>query len=179
MKGVSSRACNIHDLRKLWPGKLLLKGVLHPRDAVTAADHGVDGVIVSNHGGRVLDGARAPIEVLPEFVEVVGNRMTVLVDSGFRRGADVVKALALGAAAVLGGRSTLYGVAADGEAGAARAIAILREEIDRVLALLGCRSVAGLNRDYLALPRDARGHAASGRPIARDVPDDTRAAVES
>ena len=146
---------DVRALRDLWPGKLLLKGVLHPQDAATAAACGVDGVIVSNHGGRVLDGVRAPIEVLPEFIEAVGRRMTVIVDSGFRRGADVVKALALGAQAVLVGRATLYGVAAGGEAGAARAIAILREEIDRVLALLGCPGVAHLSREFL-IPADAR-----------------------
>ena len=150
---------DVRVLRELWPGKLVLKGLLDPRDAVTAAACGVDGVIVSNHGGRVLDGVRAPIEVLPEFVEAVGNRMTVIVDSGFRRGADVVKALALGAAAVLVGRATLYGVAADGEAGAARALAIFREEIDRVLALLGCPGVAALTRDHVLAPEPASRHA--------------------
>jgi isopentenyl diphosphate isomerase/L-lactate dehydrogenase-like FMN-dependent dehydrogenase len=143
---------DVRVLRELWPGKLLLKGLLHPQDAVKAAGYGVDAVIVSNHGGRVLDGVVAPIDVLPEFVEAAGNRLTVIVDSGFRRGADVVKALALGASAVLVGRSTLYGVAAGGEAGAARAIAIFREEIDRVLALLGCSSIGALNPDYLVLP---------------------------
>ncbi len=140
---------DVRVLRELWPGKLMLKGLLHPQDAVKAAEYGVDAVIVSNHGGRVLDGVMAPIDVLPEFVEAAGKRLTVIVDSGFRRGADVVKALALGAGAVLVGRSTLYGVAADGEAGAARAIAIFREEIDRVLALLGCRTIGALSRDYL------------------------------
>lgn len=142
-------------LRKLWPRTLILKGVLHPQDAVLAADCGVDAVIVSNHGGRVLDGAMATMDVLPQVIDAVGKRMAVIVDSGFRRGSDVVKALALGAAAVMVGRATLYGVAADGEAGAARAIAILREEIDRVLALLGCRSVAELSRDFLVLPEVA------------------------
>jgi isopentenyl diphosphate isomerase/L-lactate dehydrogenase-like FMN-dependent dehydrogenase len=138
-------------LRKLWPRQLMVKGMLHPQDAVLAADCGVDGVIVSNHGGRTIDGALAPIEALPQVIDAIGKRITVMVDSGFRRGSDVVKALALGAGAVLIGRSTLYGTAAAGEAGAARAIAIFREEIDRVLALLGCRSVAALNPDYLVM----------------------------
>lgn len=143
---------DVRVLRKLWPHTLMLKGILHSQDAVLAADCGVDAVIISNHGGRVVDGAIAPIEVLPKVIEVVGKRITVMVDSGFRRGSDVIKALALGANAVLIGRSTLYGTAVAGEAGAARAIALFREEIDRVLALLGCRSVSALNPDYLVLP---------------------------
>ena len=137
-------------LRKMWPRTLIVKGILHPQDAVYAADCGADGIVVSNHGGRNLDSSMAPIEVLPEIVDAVGKRITVIVDSGFRRGSDVVKALALGAQAVLIGRPTLYGTAAGGEAGAARAIAIFREEIDRVLALLGCPGIAALNREYLA-----------------------------
>ncbi len=143
---------DVRVLRELWPRTLMVKGILHPQDAVLAADCGADAVIVSNHGGRVVDGALAPIEALPEVVDAVGKRVTVMVDRGFRRGTDVVKALALGADAVLIGRSTLYGTAAAGEAGAARAIALLREEIDRVLALLGCRGVSELNPDYLVLP---------------------------
>ncbi|MGZ8266108.1 MAG: alpha-hydroxy acid oxidase [Burkholderiales bacterium] len=135
--------------RNLWPRTLLVKGLLAPEDAVRAADCGVDGVIVSNHGGRVLDGAAATIEMLPQVVNAVGNRIAVLVDSGFRRGSDVVKALALGASAVLIGRATLYGVAAAGEAGASRALTLLREEIDRVIALLGCCTVDELDTQYL------------------------------
>ncbi len=139
-------------LRKMWPHTLIVKGILHPQDAVLAADCGADGVIVSNHGGRNLDASMAPLDALPETVAAVGNRITVMVDSGFRRGSDVIKALALGASAVLVGRPTLYGTAAGGAAGAARAIAIFREEIDRVLALLGCPGVAALNRECLVLP---------------------------
>ena len=139
-------------LRELWPGKLMVKGVLHPQDAARAADCGADAVIVSNHGGRNLDSTRAPIEVLPEIVSAVGNRITVIVDSGFRRGSDVIKALALGAGAVLIGRATLYGTAVAGEAGAARAIEIFREEIDRMMALIGCRSVAEITSEYVKLP---------------------------
>ena len=138
-------------LRKLWPHALMVKGILSAADAVLAADCGADGVIVSNHGGRNLDSSMAPIEVLPEVVAAVGKRVTVIVDSGFRRGSDVVKALALGASAVLIGRATLYGTAVAGEAGAARTIALFREEIDRVLALLGCPAIASLSRDYLVL----------------------------
>jgi (S)-mandelate dehydrogenase len=147
----------------------MVKGILHPQDAVNAADCGADGVIVSNHGGRMLDSSPAPIEVLPHVVDAAGKRLTVLVDSGFRRGADVVKALALGAKAVLIGRATLYGTAVGGEAGAARAITILREEIDRVMALIGARSIAELSPDFLRL----RGAAAPSQPIeveANDAP---------
>ena len=143
---------DLRALRKIWPHKLMVKGILHPQDAVMAADCGADGVIVSNHGGRNLDGIISPIEALPEVTSAVGKRITVLVDSGFRRGSDVVKALALGAHAVQIGRSTLYGVAAGGEEGARRAITIFRDEIDRVMALNGCRSVAEINTDYLHAP---------------------------
>jgi L-lactate dehydrogenase (cytochrome)/(S)-mandelate dehydrogenase len=140
---------HLRALRKMWPGKLMVKGVLHPDDARLAADCGADGVIVSNHGGRNLDSSMAPLDMLPEVVDAVGKRMTVIVDGGFRRGSDIVKAMALGAHAVLIGRATLYGVAAAGEAGAVRAIDILREETDRVMALIGCRSVAELGPQYL------------------------------
>jgi isopentenyl diphosphate isomerase/L-lactate dehydrogenase-like FMN-dependent dehydrogenase len=140
---------DLRQLRKMWPHRLIVKGILHPQDAVLAAECGADGVVVSNHGGRNLDGAISPMEVLPEVVDAVGKRLTVLVDSGFRRGSDVVKALALGAHAVQIGRATLYGVAAGGHAGAARAITIFREEIDRVMALIGCTSVAKLGPEYL------------------------------
>jgi len=137
-------------LRRVWPHRLILKGILRAEDAVHAAHCGVDGVIVSNHGGRAVDSTMAPIEVLPSVLDAVGGRLTVMVDSGFRRGADVVKALALGAAAVLIGRATLYGTAVAGEAGAARAIEIYRDEIDRILGLIGCPDVGQLGREYLA-----------------------------
>jgi L-lactate dehydrogenase (cytochrome)/(S)-mandelate dehydrogenase len=143
---------DLRELRRLWPHRLMAKGVLTAEDAKLAADCGVDAVIVSNHGGRVVDGTRAPIEVLPEVVDAVGNRVEVIVDSGFRRGSDIVKALALGARAVFIGRATLYGTAAGGQSGAARAIALLREEIDRTLALLGCTDVSGIARDCLVHP---------------------------
>jgi isopentenyl diphosphate isomerase/L-lactate dehydrogenase-like FMN-dependent dehydrogenase len=142
---------DLRALRKLWPHTLMVKGVLRPQDAALAAGCGADAVIVSNHGGRAVDSTMAPMEVLPEIVEAAGDRLTVMVDSGFRRGADVVKALALGARAVLIGRPTLYGTAIGGQAGAARAIEIFRDEIDRLLALIGCPGVAELGRDYLAL----------------------------
>jgi len=140
---------DLRHLRKIWPHKLLVKGLLHAEDAQFAADCGADGVIVSNHGGRNLDGAIAPLEALPEVVGAVGKRVTVLIDSGFRRGSDVVKALALGAHAVQIGRPGLYGIAAAGQEGADLALTIFRDEISRVMALLGCNSVAELGKHYL------------------------------
>jgi isopentenyl diphosphate isomerase/L-lactate dehydrogenase-like FMN-dependent dehydrogenase len=143
---------DVRELRKLWPRKLILKGIQHPRDAVLAADCGADAVVLSNHGGRVLDASGAPILALPEVVDAVKKRITVIVDSGFRRGADVVKALALGADAVMVGRAPLHGTASAGEAGARRALQIYRDEIDRVLALLGCPGVAGLTPEHVIMP---------------------------
>jgi isopentenyl diphosphate isomerase/L-lactate dehydrogenase-like FMN-dependent dehydrogenase len=151
-------------LRKKWPGLLMVKGIAHPQDAIMAADCGVDGVVVSNHGGRNLDGSMAPLEALPSIMDAVGKRVTVLVDSGYRRGSDIVKALALGAQAVLIGRATLYGTAAGGEAGAARAITILREEVDRVMALIGCSNIADLGPELLHIPDPSFFAASRGRP---------------
>lgn len=146
-------------LRKLWPHPLIVKGILHPEDATLAADCGADGVIVSNHGGRNLDSSPASIDALAQIADAVGHRLTVLIDSGFRRGSDVVKALALGAKAVLIGRPTLYGVAAGGEEGAARAIGIFRDEIDRTMALIGCSRIDELTRDRLIMPHSGRSAA--------------------
>jgi len=168
LKNDSLTWSDIRTLRKMWPGVLMVKGILHPEDAVLAADCGADGVIVSNHGGRMLDGAIAPIEVLPEVVAAVGKRITVMMDSGVRRGADVVKALALGAQAVLIGRATLYGVAAAGEAGAARAIAILRDEVSRVLALLGARAVAELDSSFVQPPSPLPRTSTRGAAVAQE-----------
>jgi isopentenyl diphosphate isomerase/L-lactate dehydrogenase-like FMN-dependent dehydrogenase len=156
MKNDSLNWDDLRALRKLWPHTLILKGVMHPQDAIMAAECGADGVIVSNHGGRNFDSALAPIEVLPHVAEAVGKRVTVLVDSGFRRGSDVVKALALGEKAVLVGRPTLYGTTVGGEAGAARAIKIFRDEIDRTIAYLGYRSLEEITRDCLILPEHMR-----------------------
>jgi len=141
---------DLREIRRLWPLPLLVKGILRAEDAKLAAEYGVDGVIVSNHGGRALDSTRAPIDILPEVVEAVGSRVTVFVDSGFRRGSDVIKGLALGADAVMIGRATLYGLAMAGEAGAARAIEIYRDEIDRILAMIGCPEIGKLDAGYLA-----------------------------
>lgn len=139
-------------LRTVWPRKLLIKGLLTVADARLAEQHGADGVVVSNHGGRQLDGAVAAIDVLPEIVDAVGGKIAVLFDSGVRRGSDIVKALALGADFVFCGRATLYGASVGGEAGVSRAIELLRSETDRVMALIGCRSVDALGRHFLKMP---------------------------
>lgn len=140
---------DVRELRRRWPRKLVLKGVLNAKDAVLAADHGVDGLIVSNHGARNFDGSPAAIEVLAEIVDAVGGRTSILFDSGIRRGAEVLKALAIGANAVMIGRPTLYGAAAGGQAGAARAIQILQDEISGAMAMLGVTSLAELDRSLL------------------------------
>jgi (S)-mandelate dehydrogenase len=128
-------------IRDRWPGKLILKGILDMEDVERAERVGADAVALSNHGGRQLDWTVSPLDLLPAVRASVGNRLTVLVDGGIRRGSDIVKALALGADAVMVGRATLYGVAAAGRAGAKRALDILREELDRDLGLLGVTSV--------------------------------------
>jgi isopentenyl diphosphate isomerase/L-lactate dehydrogenase-like FMN-dependent dehydrogenase len=136
-------------LRDRWPGKLVLKGVLHPDDAERALVLGADGVVVSNHGARALDSAVASIAALPAIVERVGGRMAVMLDSGVRRGSDVVKALALGADLVLAGRAPLYGLATGGAAGVTHALAILQAETRRTMAMLGARSIAEIDRELL------------------------------
>ena len=137
-------------LRALGPLPIVLKGVLHPDDARRAADEGVEAIVVSNHGGRQLDGAIASLDALPAVAEAAGDRLEVLLDGGIRRGTDVLTALALGARAVLLGRPVLWGLAAGGEAGAARVLSLLREELDLALALTGCTSPADVTADLLA-----------------------------
>ena len=132
-------------IRDMWDGPIVAKGVLRPEEAVRAAEHGLDGVIVSNHGGRQLDHLPATIDVLPAIVDAAGDRLDVLVDSGFRRGSDIAAALALGAKAVLVGRAHLYGLAAAGEAGVRHCIDILAQELRMTMQLSGARSVAELN----------------------------------
>ena len=143
-------------LRGVWKGPLLLKGVLHPDEARKALSHGVDGLIVSNHGGRQLDGAVSSIEALPGVVAAVEGRIPVLVDGGVRRGADVVKALALGARACLIARPQLWGLAVAGEAGVAQVLEIFRREIDRVMGLCGVSSIAGIGPDLIFRPPPPR-----------------------
>jgi (S)-mandelate dehydrogenase len=137
-------------LRELWPRKLLIKGVERADDAERAAAIGCDGVVVSNHGGRQLDGAIATLEALPSIVDSVGKKMTVLLDGGVRRGVDILKARGLGAHAVLTGRATLFGVMAGGEAGARKALEILGSEYERAMKLCGVRSSAEIGRDLIS-----------------------------
>lgn len=132
---------NLAELRKLWQGPLIVKGIMSAEDAKRAIDYGVNGIVVSNHGGRQLDGLPATIEVLPEIVKAVDGHAEVFIDGGIRRGADVVKAIALGARACMIGRPYMFGLAMGGEAGVCRVLQILRSEIDRAMALLGCRSL--------------------------------------
>lgn len=136
-------------LREIWPRHLVVKGILRVEDALKAADIGCDGIVVSNHGGRNLDAVVSPVEVLPAIAAAVGDRMTVLMDGGIRRGSDIVKALALGAHAVLAGRAPLYGVAAGGRAGALRVLDLFQEELDRTMAFVGARSIAEITSELI------------------------------
>jgi len=138
-------------VRSIWPRKLYIKGIMTPADAREAERIGADGIFVSNHGGRQLDGAVSPVEVLPEIAAATGGRLVIMADSGFRRGTDIVKALALGADMVFLGRATLFGIAAGGEAGASRALDLLRGEVDRTLGQLGVNRVKDLSREHLVL----------------------------
>jgi isopentenyl diphosphate isomerase/L-lactate dehydrogenase-like FMN-dependent dehydrogenase len=156
---------DVDRLREIWPGKLIIKGIMRADDARRAVAHGVDGIVVSNHGGRSMDSAPSPVEVLPGIVAAVGGKATVLVDSGMRRGSDIVKCLALGAQGVLSGRATLYGVGAGGEAGAARALAIFREELRRTMAYVGCQRVEQITNDVIWTGQSGSG-AATMPPVA-------------
>ena len=138
-------------IRRLWGGPIVIKGVLSSEDARRAIDAGAEAIVVSNHGGRQLDGVAATLRALPEVVEAAAGDSEILLDGGIRRGSDVVKALCLGARAVLVGRAYAYGLGAGGGAGVARAIEILRSDIIRTLRLLGCHDVAKLDRSYLNL----------------------------
>ena len=140
---------DVDRLREIWPGKLIIKGIMRSDDARRAVARGVDGIIVSNHGGRSMDSAPSPLEVLPGIVAAVDGKASVLVDSGMRRGSDIVKCLALGAQGVLSGRATLYGVGAGGEAGAARALTIFTEELRRTMAYVGCQRVEQITDDII------------------------------
>ena len=154
---------DIKRIRDIWPGNLLVKGLQSLEDAVIAADYGLDGVVLSNHGGRYLDSAPAPLQLVPEVRRAVGDRLKIIIDSGARRGSDIVKAIAIGADLVMSGRPTLYGSAASGEAGAYRTLEIFQTEMDRVMAQLGLNSVDEISPhifwnppDWVPKPRPAR-----------------------
>jgi isopentenyl diphosphate isomerase/L-lactate dehydrogenase-like FMN-dependent dehydrogenase len=144
-------------LRKVWPGPIVAKGVLTGDDARRAIDVGAAGVVVSNHGGRQLDGVSATLRVLPEIVKAVNGQVEILMDGGVRRGGDIIKAICMGARAVLVGRAYAYGLAAAGEPGVNRAIAILRADLERTMKLLGCASISELDQTYVDVPRDWPG----------------------
>ncbi|WP_394825976.1 alpha-hydroxy acid oxidase [Pendulispora albinea] len=131
----------VDEVRKMTSLPIVLKGILHPADALLALEHEVSAIYISNHGGRQLDGAPATLDVLPAIARVVAGRLPILVDGGVRRGTDVLKALALGANAVGVGRSLLWGLATEGPDGVARVLAMLRDELDRALAMCGCSSL--------------------------------------
>ncbi len=136
---------DVATLRRRWSGPLVLKGILSVEDARRAAEQGVDGIVVSNHGGRNLDCAPGPVAVLERIAEAVGNRMTILADSGVRRGSDIAKFLSLGARAVLIGRAPLYGAAIGGTAGVNQILQILRSELDGTMAFLGAPAIGDLS----------------------------------
>ena len=141
---------DVDALRTVWKGPLVLKGIIHPLEAAEAVARGVDGVVVSNHGGRQLDGAAASIDALPAVVAAVDGRIPVLLDGGIRRGVDVVKALSVGAAACLIGRPQLWGLAVAGEAGVAHVLALLRQEIDLTMGLMGASRLGDLGQHCLS-----------------------------
>jgi isopentenyl diphosphate isomerase/L-lactate dehydrogenase-like FMN-dependent dehydrogenase len=141
-------------IREAWSGPIVIKGIHTGEDARRAADMGADALVVSNHGGRQLDRVAPSLQILPEVIASVGDRIEVLLDGGVRRGSDIVKALCLGARAVMIGRAYAYGLGAAGGAGVARAIEILRTDLVRTLKLLGCASIAELNRSYVDVPAD-------------------------
>jgi L-lactate dehydrogenase (cytochrome) len=136
-------------MRKIWPGKLVLKGILDADDARKAADLGVDAIVVSNHGGRQLDGAPSTVAALPRIANAAGDRIEILFDSGIRSGQDVLKALALGAHGCLIGRAYLYGLSAMGEAGVTKALKLIGEELRASMAFTGVKTIADISRDIL------------------------------
>lgn len=157
-------------IRDAWKGPIVVKGVHTGEDARRAIDEGADAIVVSNHGGRQLDGVAPTLRILPEVVAAVNGQTEVLVDGGIRRGSDIVKALCLGARAVLVGRAYAYGLAAGGGPGVARAIEILRSDLVRTLKLLGCASVAELDRSFVDLPTNWPAASPSRpSPVARSI----------
>jgi (S)-mandelate dehydrogenase len=146
---------DIRIFRDKWPGVLMLKGINRVDDALRAISYGVDGIIVSNHGGRNMDSAAATLDMLPDIAEAVGDKATVILDSGIRRGSDIVKALALGAKCVLTGRATLYGTAVGGQAGASKAVGFIQTEMDKTMAYTGCNRVDEISTDIFFGDRES------------------------
>lgn len=147
----------IAKLIELWDGKVILKGILDVEDAKMAAKLGADAIVVSNHGGRQLDGALSSIQMLPAIMDAVGDQIEVHLDSGIRSGQDVLKALALGAKGTMIGRAFVYGLGAMGQHGVTRALEVLHKELDTTMALCGEKSVADLGRHNLLVPEDFGG----------------------
>lgn len=140
---------DVQRMMEQWQGHFMLKGIQSVEDAIKASEIGVSGIVLSNHGGRQLDGAPSALDILPEVVDAVGNKINIIIDGGVRRGSDVIKAIALGANAVLIGRAYLYGLAAGGEKGVDRTYEILTDEMKRVMQLIGCNSISKLNKQYI------------------------------
>ena len=148
----------IRQFRKMWDGPLIIKGIMDPRDALEALNVGADAIIVSNHGGRQLDGALSSIRALPAILDAVGDRIEVHLDSGIRSGQDVLKALAMGAKGTYIGRAYTYGLGAMGETGVTKALEVLHKELDISMGLCGRREVTTLDRDILMVPHDFQGN---------------------
>ena len=149
MRSLNATWDDLDRIRDLWPGPLIVKGLQRPDDALRAVEKGAQGVVVSNHGGRLMDAAAASLDTLPEIAAAVKGKATILLDSGIRRGTDIVKAIALGADAVMMGRPTAFGVAAGGQAGGEAALNILKGEYMQTLGFIGCKSAAEITRDVL------------------------------
>jgi isopentenyl diphosphate isomerase/L-lactate dehydrogenase-like FMN-dependent dehydrogenase len=164
MRGLNTSWDDAKRLRDAWKGPFMVKGIQRPEDAARALECGADGVIVSNHGGRVFDSAAATMDVLPAIAAEIDKKATILVDSGVRRGSDIAKALALGADAVMTGRPTLFGTAVGGQAGAEHALKLLRMEYLQTLGFIGCRSAAEIDSDALA-PVPLRGRPSSAQAL--------------
>jgi L-lactate dehydrogenase (cytochrome) len=148
---------DVKEIREMWDGKVILKGILDEEDAKLGLNVGADAIIVSNHGGRQLDGAQSAIRMLPKILDAVGDKIEVHMDSGIRSGQDVLKALALGAKGTYIGRSFVYGLGAMGQQGVTKALEIIQKELETSMALCGCRTIEELSRDILRVPSDFSG----------------------
>jgi len=140
-------------LRGRWSGPIVVKGIQTVADAIIAADEGIEAIALSNHGGRQLDSAPAPLELLPEVADAVGGRTEIICDGGVRRGSDIVKAVALGATACMAGRAYLYGLGAAGEAGVDHVLELLASDMKRTMALIGCKTTGDLGREFVSFDR--------------------------